>query len=69
MTTVNILGKKGHEEFRDLSPEEARELIDQTIDAEGERYFVVDKKTQKIVKEVALQEDQELVLIPIAVGG
>jgi len=69
MVTVNILGKKGHEQFVDLTPEEAEELIEETIDAEGQRYFVVDKDTQKIVKELKLQEDQELVLIPIAQGG
>ena len=69
MTSVIVLGRKGHEEFKDLTPEEARELIDQTIDADGLRYFVDDKETHEIVKEVALQEDQDLVLIPIAVGG
>ena len=69
MVTVNVLGRKGHEEFKDLSSEEAEILINEIEDAEGERYFIVDKNTQKIVKELKLQEDQELVLIPIVQGG
>lgn len=69
MTTVIVLGKKGHEEFADLTPKEAKELIEQTIDAQGERYFIADKESHKILKELKLQEDQEVVLIPIAVGG
>lgn len=69
MVTVQILGRKGHEEFEDLTPEEAEKLIMEVQEAGGQRYFVADKKTQKVLRELKLQEDQELVMIPIVSGG
>ena len=69
MITLYVLGRKGHEEFRDLTPEEAKGLIHDVESASGQRYFVADKNTQTLLKELKLQEDQELVMIPVAVGG
>jgi len=69
MVNVSILGSKGHEEFKDLTVEEAEELIEKTIDAEGQRYFIVDKNTNQLIKEVKLQPDQDIALIPIVKGG
>jgi len=69
MVTVNVLGRKGHEEFKDLTVEEAEELIGSIQEGSGERYFVADKKTRKVLKELVLQEDQELVMIPQVAGG
>jgi len=68
-TTVFVLGRKGHEEFRNLTPEEAETLINEVESAEGKRYFIADKKTQTVLKELKLQDDQELVMIPVAGGG
>jgi len=68
-TNVSVLGRKGHEEFRDLTPEEAETLIHKIESAGGQRYFIVDKETQTVLKELRLQDDQELVMIPVAVGG
>jgi len=68
-TTVHVLGSKGHEEFHDLTPEEAKTLINEVESAEGKRYFIADKKTQTVLKELKLQDDQELVMIPVAGGG
>ena len=69
MTTVKILGRKGHEELKDLTPEEAKEVIDKLESVEGLRFFVVDLETKKVLKELELQEDQELAVIPIIRGG
>jgi len=69
MVTIQVLGRKGHEEFKDLTVEEAKQLINEVEEASGERYFIADKKTQKILKELVLQEDQEIVLIPRVAGG
>jgi len=69
MTTVKILGRKGHEELKDLTPEEAKEVIENLEGVEGLRFFVVDLATKKVVKELVLQEDQELAVIPVIRGG
>ena len=69
MVNVSILNEFGHEYFEDLTVEEAKRLIDETIDAEGTRYFIVDKDTKQILREIKLQEDQDIALIPIVVGG
>jgi len=69
LVTVYVLGRKGHEEFQDLTPEEAEALIDEIKSAGGQRYFIVDKSTQGILKELKLQENQELVMIPVVSAG
>lgn len=69
MTKVEILGSEGHQTFEDLTPEQAEELINKTIEAEGQRYFIIDKQTKAILKEIKLSENQEIALIPIARGG
>jgi len=69
MVTIQVLGRKGHEEFKDLTVEEAEQLINEIEEAGGQRYFIADKKTQKVLKELVLQEDQEIVLIPRVAGG
>jgi len=69
VVTIQILGRKGHEEFKDLSVEDAQKLINEVQEAGGNRYFIADKKTQKVLRELVLQEDQELVMIPIVAGG
>ena len=65
MTKVDILGPKGHETVV-LPPEEAEKLIAEEY---GKRYFVRDQKTREILREIKLEEDQEIALIPIAGGG
>ena len=69
MTKVEILGSEGHQTFEDLTPEQAEQLINKTIEAEGERYFIIDKQTKAVLKEIKLSENQEIALIPIARGG
>ena len=69
MVKVEILGSEGHQTFEDLTPEEAKELINKTIEAEGQRYFIIDKQTKAVLKEIKLSENQEIALIPIARGG
>jgi len=61
---IHILGKKGHETV-ELPPKEAEELIE----AEEGRYFVVDAETKQILREIKLEEGQELMMIPIVRGG
>ena len=69
MVTVSILNEKGHEQFVDLTPQEAEALIEETIEAEGTRYFIIDRTSDKLLRELKLQEGQDIVLIPIARGG
>ena len=59
-----IMDEKGHRRI-ELSAEDAERLIHE----KGERYFVADTKTQKILKEIKLKEDQEIALIPKVTGG
>lgn len=64
MTKIDVLGPKGHETVL-LPPEEAKKLIE----GYGERYFVVDKTSREVLKEIRLEDDQEIALIPKARGG
>jgi len=64
MVKIRKLSEKGHEEF-DVSKEEAIEMFQ----AEQGRYFVVDSKTKKLVSEVNIEDDQELMMVPIIRGG
>lgn len=64
MVKISILDEKGHRRI-ELPAADAEQLIHE----KGERYFVVDQKTQKIVKELKLREDQEIALIPKITGG
>jgi len=61
---VKKLGFEGHKTVF-LSEEEAQEMIN----AEGERYFIRNDKTGKIVREIKVRKGQELTLIPIVAGG
>ena len=69
MVNVSILNEFGHERFEDLPVEEAEKLIEETIDAEGTRYFVIDKDTKQILREIKLQPEQDIALIPIIGAG
>jgi len=64
MVKIRKLSEKGHEEF-DVSKEEAIEMFQ----AEQGRYFVVDSKTKELVSEVNIEDDQELMMVPIIRGG
>jgi hypothetical protein len=64
MVKIRKLSEKGHEEF-DVPKEEAIEMFQ----AEQGRYFVVDSKTKKLVSEVNIEDDQELMMVPIIRGG
>jgi len=64
MVKIRKLSEKGHEEFN-VSKEEAIEMFQ----AEQGRYFVVDSKTKKLVSEVNIEDDQELMMVPIIRGG
>jgi len=39
------------------------------IDAEQGRYFIVDAQTRQLLREVKVEEGQELLMIPIATPG
>lgn len=69
MTTLKILGKHGHESLVDVSPEEAQQKIEELEEIEGKTFFIVDLATNKIVKKLAIQENQELAVIPFIRGG
>jgi len=62
MVKIKKLGPEGHEEI-EVPKEEAERMIE----AEAGRYFVVSEG--KILREVKLKEDQELMLVPIIKGG
>lgn len=55
----------GGDETQTLTQEEAQNLIE----TEKGRYFVVDAATKKILKEVKVEDGQELLLVPILSGG
>ena len=56
---VKQLGPMGHAAV-ELSVEDAEKLIY----GKGDRYFVVDEKTKKVIQEVKLEDGQEIALIP-----
>jgi len=62
MVKIKKLGPEGHEEIN-VSIEEARNMIE----AERGRYLVV--KDGKVVREVVLENDEELMFVPIIGGG
>lgn len=64
MVKVSVMGKEGHRKI-EMSVAEAEALIRE----KGERYFVADEKTGKILKEIKLRENQEIALIPKVTGG
>ncbi len=64
MVKVRILDERGHSKV-ELSVKETERLIRE----KGERYFVADEKTGKIIKEIKLRENQEIALIPKVTGG
>ena len=59
-----MLNKKGHETV-ELTEEEAEELLS----AEQGRYFILDAESHKPIREIKLEDGQELMLIPISTGG
>jgi len=61
---ISYLNKKGHETI-ELSPEEAERLVE----AEQGRYFVVDAQTKRILREIKIEDGQELLFIPFVRGG
>jgi len=61
---IVYLNRKGHETV-ELSPKEAEQLIK----AEQGRYFVVDAETRQVLREIKLEDGQELMLVPIVRGG
>jgi len=61
---VKVLGPGGHEEL-ELSPEEAEKLCYER----GERYFVVDWESKRVLQEIKLEEGQAIALIPKIQGG
>ena len=69
MTTLKILGKHGHESLVDVTPEEAQQKIEELESIEGNRFFVVDLATQKVVKKLEIQENQGLAIVPFIRGG
>jgi len=62
MVKIKKLGPNGHEEIN-VSLEEAMNMVE----AEKGRYLVV--QNGKVVNEIKLEEDQELMLVPIVKGG
>jgi molybdopterin converting factor small subunit len=64
MVKVSILNIKGHHKV-EMSVEEAENLIRE----KGERYFIVDEKTGKVVRELKLRDNQEIALVPKVTGG
>lgn len=69
MTTLKILGKHGHESLVDVTVEEAQQKIEELEEIEGNTFFIVDLATQKVVKKLEIQEDQELAIVPFIEGG
>lgn len=64
MVRISILDAKGHRQI-ELPEDEAMEFIR----AKGDRFFVVDAKTKKVIKTSKLQKNQEIALIPKIAGG
>ena len=69
MTTLKILGKHGHESLVNVTPEEAQQKIEELEEIEGKTFFIVNLATQKVVKKLEIQEDQELAIVPFIRGG
>lgn len=61
---VTTLDGTGHTS-QELSKIEVEELLD----TQGYKYYVVDAKTRKIMKEITLEDGQELYLMPMIAGG
>ena len=64
MIKITMLNKTGHETL-ELTEQEAEDLLH----AEFGRYFIVDEETKKPLREIKLEDGQELMLIPISTGG
>lgn len=70
MVDVSIVNAKGDENYHGMTVEQAEELIGEFFEeAKGQRYFIVDKETNEILKEIKLKENQSVVLVPIVGGG
>ena len=67
--TIRVLGVLGDETLTDLSVEEAEKIIEEVEIKEGKRYFVLDMQTNKVLKEIKLEPNQRLALIPVVAGG
>jgi len=64
MVKISVLDAKGHRQI-ELPEDEAMEFIR----AEGDRFFVVDAKTKRVIKTTKLRKNQEIALIPKVTGG
>lgn len=64
MITIRKLTDKG-DEAKEVTVKQAEDMIEA---AEG-LYFVVDANTNKVLKELKLEDGQSLMLIPRAYGG
>ena len=65
MVKVIVLNLNGHTTHEDLTVEEAEKLVIE----KGTRYFVVDWETKNILRELELEENQAIALIPKVQGG
>jgi len=69
VVNVEVLGKKGHESFTQLSPQEAEQLVQRFLQ-EGGRYWILDKETKEKLKEpLKLDPEAQIILVPVIGGG
>jgi len=61
---ITMLNTLGHEEVT-LTKEEAFKLVT----AERGKYYVVDAKTRELIRNIVIEDGQELVLMPVVSGG
>lgn len=61
---VTTLDGSGHT-MQDLTTIEVEALLD----TEGYKYYIMDAKTRQLIKELKVEDGQELFLLPIITGG
>jgi len=71
---LEVLGSIGHRKYAPMTPEETEQTI-KAIEAGRVQglgagsYYLINKNTQRIVGKVGIQDNQELIMIPVARGG
>lgn len=74
MIKLEVLGSMGHRRFEAMTPEETETVV-KAIE-EGKMaglkkgaYFLINKNTKRLVGKIRIRDNQELAMIPSAVGG
>jgi len=75
LITIEVpTAREGHRKYAPVTPAEATALVTAIEEGEiegveGGPYFVMNKSTKRIVGKLDIKDSQELVMMPIAMGG